>query len=105
MEQFSMSDPNFYDLGAFTYSNKTLSGNIPQGVTLGQEITIERVLGTYFWPQAIVIADTYVWEATVASGAEENNEDERSTKKIEGFPWEDFESGDYDWNEELQKMK
>ena len=98
MEQFSMSDPNFYDLGAFTYSNKTLSGNIPQGVTLGQEITIERVLGTYFWPQAIVIADTYVWEATVASGAEENNEDEDLIEN-EGFPWEDFESGDYDWNE------
>ena len=101
-ELCSMSDPNFFDAGVFSYEQGSFYGNMPQGVTQGQEVTIERILGTYMWPNAICIADTYKWEAQVipaATESEDEESDENTSIPIFGGDWDNQDFGDYDWDD------
>ena len=109
LESVVMSDPNFFDLGSLTYNQGIFIGNMPQGVTEGQEITIERVLGTYGWPNAICIADTYTWQAQIlpavtdSDDSKENSEDDNTP--IFGGDWDEMDFGNYDWNERADEKE
>ncbi|MCK9267702.1 MAG: hypothetical protein M0P14_03190, partial [Alkaliphilus sp.] len=60
----------------FSFSGGQLIGNMPRGTTAGEEVVIERIMGTFGHPGFLVIADTYVWEVQVVKTDKKDQGDE-----------------------------